>query len=620
MTHRQFKPLLGLALAALCLASPALGASVEQVPLPSLATPSAYPGSAAGAMRSWVQLVWDPAARELKRISYTALDPVPELGLEMQWRPDDPAAATSGPLNGRGTLVFRQPGAPSYDPSADVASYRGTLVDGRAEGEGTWLDVSGYGYEGQWRDGLMDGKGRLQLANGDEYVGSFTAGRREGRGTYVDATGAIYDGGFAQDQREGEGLFVPARGEPYRADWLDGDEIAGSREPVPPGELGYVRIINAQFTDVPGLRVGVVAERRPHNFDLNIEPVSYTSRSDGARLDIFPDDQRLMDTWRGGGPIQLTGDETSRFLNVSMGYTPSFLGNYERFEPLSLVFELENVTTDTVAVVGGFLNVGDSLTQPEPAMQLRGDRESECGAGRWYRPDVFVDNFGWGPAENASLSYSFGTPDGRQNETIFDAPLGSIADSIKVDFGESLVALGVNTAMAGSDDFMCSDRNDQRSCLGEIRESGRYGKLADYLTLNDSVIETVVSGALDYDWAAPGGESRHKTSPFSATIQLGHLATGAECGEGGEIIPVKHEPFKLRLDEQNYRIAIPFSGQVTPGFTTRWRIELEADKTSEHDFEMVLVLADGRQIASRPVHLTYFNPPVRVIPPEMLGN
>lgn len=69
----------------------------------------------------------------------------------------------------------------------------------------------------------------------------------------------------------------------------------------------------------------------------------------------------------------------------------------------------------------------------------------------------------------------------------------------------------------------------------------------------------------------------------------------------------------LRLDESNYRIAIPFAGDITPGFTSRWRIELQAPETSEHDFELVLLLSDGRQIVSVPVHLTYFIPPKRTV-------
>ncbi len=118
-----------------------------------------------------------------------------------------------------------------------------------------------------------------------------------------------------------------------------------------------------------------------------------------------------------------------------------------------------------------------------------------------------------------------------------------------------------------------------------------------------------VMGNLDYDWAASDGTISHKSSPFSVILPVASVANDAECGEGGEIIPVNHDPFMLHLDESGYKIAIPFAGDVTPGFTSRWRIELQAPETSEHDFQLVLVLADGRQVASRPVHLTYFIPP-----------
>ena len=122
-------------------------------------------------------------------------------------------------------------------------------------------------------------------------------------------------------------------------------------------------------------------------------------------------------------------------------------------------------------------------------------------------------------------------------------------------------------------------------------------------------VTIAVTGTLDYEWAGADGAVAHKSSPFSLTLPVASVANDAECGEGGEIVPVLHDPFMLRLDEANYRIAIPFSGDVTPGFTARWRIQVRAPETSEHDFELVLLLADGRQIGSRPVHLSYFMPP-----------
>ncbi|HEX4296840.1 MAG TPA: hypothetical protein VHZ56_02360, partial [Devosia sp.] len=121
---------------------------------------------------------------------------------------------------------------------------------------------------------------------------------------------------------------------------------------------------------------------------------------------------------------------------------------------------------------------------------------------------------------------------------------------------------------------------------------------------------------LDYDWTAADGSVRHQSSDFNVSMGIASVANSAECGEGGDIVPVRRDPFELRLDQKGYRIAMPFSGDIAPGFTTRWRIELTAPQTSEHDFQIVLLLSDGRQVASRPIHLTYFMPPKAVLPTD----
>ena len=159
--------------------APSFAATVEQL-APAPITPATYPGAEQGALRTWVQLVWNPITRRLERLSLTAFDPIPSLGLELQWTPDDPADNHAGPLDGRGTLSFRKPGAASYDPSATLAQYRGAMHDGRPEGFGEFLDRNGFSYAGAWHLGLMDGQGRLVSANGDEYVGAFKVGRRDG--------------------------------------------------------------------------------------------------------------------------------------------------------------------------------------------------------------------------------------------------------------------------------------------------------------------------------------------------------------------------------------------------------------------------------------------------------
>jgi hypothetical protein len=181
------------------------------------------------------------------------------------------------------------------------------------------------------------------------------------------------------------------------------------------------------------------------------------------------------------------------------------------------------------------------------------------------------------------------------------------------DTTEQLKSLGLNTDYVATNKLVCTDPNDERLCLAELKQSGQFGELNDFISLDYMTVTVNVAGTLDYDWAESGGTPQHKSSPFAVTLPIASVANDAECGEGGEIIPVSHDPFMLHLDEINYRIAIPFAGDVTPGFTSRWRIELQAPETSEHDFSLVLLTADGRQIQSRPIHLSYFIPPKRQV-------
>lgn len=553
--------------------APAFAASVEQL-APAPAKPATYPGAEQGQFRTWVQLVWNPVTRRLERLSLTAWDPIPSLSLELQWLPDDPADNRAGPISGRGTLSFRKPAAASYDPSATLAQYRGVLRDGRAEGLGEFLDRTGFSYSGAWHLGLMEGQGRLVSANGDEYVGAFTAGRRDGKGVFTDATGQVFDGRFV-DGVEADGVTLQRTAGTY---------------PV--------------YDD---LRIGVVTERRPHNYDLGFDPMSYTSKASGDTLDILPDDQRLLDVWHGNVPITMTDAELTAFDDPST--TPSFLGAYERFDPLSLVFELENGSTETISVVGGFLDVGDSARDGEPAVQVRRVPSDPCSGIIDFVPKFYIDNFGWAQVDNATLNISAGSIDGRKEGTPLSVPLGAIKDTTTASVADQLQSLGLDTAFVAENKLHCTDPNDERLCLAELKQSGHFGKLANFISLDYTTVYTAVIGTLDYDWTASDGITSHKSSPFQVNLPVATVANDAECGEGGEIIPVRHDPFQLHLDEKNYKLALPFSGDVTPGFTQRWRIELSAKETSLHDFQIVLLLSDGRQVASRPIHLTYFMPP-----------
>ena len=106
------------------------------------------------------------------------------------------------------------------------------------------------------------------------------------------------------------------------------------------------------------------------------------------------------------------------------------------------------------------------------------------------------------------------------------------------------------------------DPNDERLCLAELRQSGHFGELSEYISLDYMTVTVNVQGTLDYQWTGSDGVTASKSSPFSVVLPIASVANDAECGEGGEIIPVNHDPFMLKLDESGYKIAIPFAGDV----------------------------------------------------------
>ena len=237
------------------------------------------------------------------------------------------------------------------------------------------------------------------------------------------------------------------------------------------------------------------------------------------------------------------------------------------------------------------------------------------------RVDILVNNAGIqhvSPIESfppekyeaiIALNITAASLDGRTEGTPLTASIGSIKDTYESEVSAQLKTLGLDVDYVATNKLQCTDPNNTDQCLSEIRQSGHFGQLADYISLDYTTVVTAVSGTLDYDWTASDGTTSHKSSPFQVTLPIASVANDAECGEGGEIIPVRHDPFEFHLDQQNYRMSLPFTGDVAPGFTSRWRIELSAAETSLHDFQIVLLLSDGRQLASRPIHLTYFMPP-----------
>jgi hypothetical protein len=589
--------LLGFALAAM-LSLASLGAGRDDVVVdppigdPEIGGPSS---TEPGMWRTRTQQVLDPAERTLVRRMYVVWDPAPARNLDFAWIADSLAADREGRVNGEGRLIWRFKGKPAYDPASVFGEFHGSMKDGRPDGHGRYFDRTGITAEGEWKNGLLDGPGRLTLPGGDEYAGQMRAGKANGSGRYVDVTGEIFEGRFVDGLREGPGTTTLPDGSSYRSQWVAGKETEDSQR---------VRIAQSTGQRLPGgaddVRLGITVDRTgARDGDLK-----YAASSTGARLSIRPDNKRLMDMWKGGGEIQLTdqeeGGDEHGVLSLSRG----------QLFPLTLVLEVQNRSSAPIQVAGAYLAVETSVTDLQPAIQL--DRgENRCG-GAEYRPTFKLENFGWGAAERAALRFAFANPSAKTRMVALDLSksLGRIDTVVEVSLEPELRAAGVNTNMLrekAQSGLACAAKAPA-ACLQELRASGIFGALAPHVALRDIDIFVSAGGTLNYGWEDSKGAPRSSASPFNMKLPLGHIKIEAECGEGGQRDPIASNPLELRLDQSGYRLPVAFQRGIPAGRTSRLTLQLKAAKSSEHDFNVVLQLADGREITSRPISLLYYVP------------
>lgn len=97
-----------------------------------------------------------------------------------------------------------------------VGTYVGSLLDGEADGVGTWTTEDEV-YDGEWKKNERTGRGSVKYANGNEYYGGWKDGKMHGKGRCTWASGHVYTGEYIDDKMHGRGTFK----------WFDGDRYDG---------------------------------------------------------------------------------------------------------------------------------------------------------------------------------------------------------------------------------------------------------------------------------------------------------------------------------------------------------------------------------------------------------
>jgi hypothetical protein len=592
-------------------------------------------GDEVGRWRTKTELVFDRSTHQLVRKAFTIWDPAPSRNLDFLWTPSPDASSGEPIVAGEGHLVWRTRDRPSYDPRSFFSEYYGAMKDGRPDGRGWYKEINGVEYEGDWVGGLTHGQGHLKLPNGDEYQGTFVSGRPQGQGRYIDGSGEIYTGGFVAGLRQGRATTTLPNGAVYQSEWRNGVELPGSRS---------IRLAQARRS---GSMIGAGAADADIRVVVRVNPVSpkmfavdgesgdadtarlalgYAGANTDRGLVIRPNKKRLMDLWKGDAEIQLTPEEEKLLYGVAEASYGVFALGKTLLPPLDMTLEVTNRATSAVQISGAYLDLRRSMTDREPAIEISAGHRDQCDVPRRrtpYSPKLDFENFGWGPAQNAKLRFSFVNPAIGSTPSSYELTksLPEIGKLLTVDFEPDLRANGVDVGLlarqAKTQGFKC-DVGNLSQCVSKIGGRNVFGTLTDKISFppgaksfgepNKSDLVAMLAGVLEYEWTDAVGKTHSRTSPFRSILWLGHIQTELECGEGATTELITQRPLRLQLDRTDYRIPVPFQREVPAGRVARYDLLIEAPRSSEHDFSIVLQLADGREIRSRPINLLYFLP------------
>jgi hypothetical protein len=552
-----------------------------------------------GQWQSKVQLVFNSKTQRIERRLYHYFDPAPSRHLDVVWYPDDEQSDKAGPITGVGRMAWRRHDSAAWDPAGIVSVFIGEMRNGRPNGSGQLITNEGLIYEGAWRHGRANGHGHLKLPSGEEYWGSFRDGMANGQGREFDVTGEVFEGTFHAGLRNGNGKTKLPSGFSYDGNWVNGVESPWSRR---------IRLVQVGGPSGLGggadVRMGVTVVQRP-SLPPGVatdEVVPYSSSNDGNTIKVQPADGQLMSVWKGNGQLQsMPSSSTIRsgFFGVDSRYIEAV--------PPTFVLSFENHSAQPIEIQSLLLQVSESDTDNEPAIQMLYSSDVMCGGS--FSVDYSLENFGWSPANGTQMNMSFSAPGGPPAPQI-TKPIGQLVGRLHINFEQQLQQFHVNVAELKriSDEGIACPSGSLPACLARERSNSRFGTLGPQLALNDLQIYVPATGTLNYTWTDSKGVSHNRSSPFQVKVGLGKFKLEAECGEGAAPAPHTVTALQLRVDATNYTLPFPLHRTIAAGQAARITLPVAAAKSSEHAFRIIATLANGQEVASLPIQLVYFRP------------
>ncbi len=537
----------------------------------------------AGQWQEKTEIVWDAGAAKLVRRSFRVFDPHPELGLEFHWLPETESSKQTGAISGAGELIWYRKGASPYDRASRFSTYKGSLKDGLPDGWGTLSMRSGLTYEGAWKSGRMHGFGSIEFETGERYQGNFVEGEPDGSGKYIGANGQIIDGSARKSKADGA---VAAAGPGWPTLSLLGPSLPLGR--VRSGQPKEVAQVSGPIT------MSLYIDRAKNNEFKEgggeLESFVYDQTDASGTVEIRLDAPKIMARWKGDGTITADGE--------------AFTLDPNQFGPVFLVVDLINDGDRAAQIVGGYIDVAESATDREPYLEISSIDYFMAEAK--LDPTFAFLNEGWGPVQNAKITYYFGKEPGGQTFVI-DA--GTFDQSKEVSTLPGFLASGLNVSGVTDGHFPCPSEDEIPNCLANLVQSGLFGQLGGAMFAEYTHVYTQVSGVIDYSWTDDRGSPQQRQSPISVKLPVLDFVIGPVAEYGApEAVNRKLPVIKLALDRKDYRIPFSYRERLGAQQNKRFALTLDAEKSSHHLFRIVLQLADGSTVSTPPVDLLMFKP------------
>ena len=103
----------------------------------------------------------------------------------------------------------------------DKSIYEGDLVEGKKEGKGIIKFNDGTIYEGDFINDKYEGNGKLTFKNGCVYEGNFNNNSFNGKGKYIYTDGKVYDGDFQMGLKHGYGKLIWNEDKYFEGYWVN---------------------------------------------------------------------------------------------------------------------------------------------------------------------------------------------------------------------------------------------------------------------------------------------------------------------------------------------------------------------------------------------------------------